>query len=306
VVTASAPGRGRPDLELVGVDEDRRFGPPAVDPADLPDEELLRVATGLLAEDVVAAGSAAPQQPRRTRRLRTRYELAGDPWLVPAFTAQLVAGGRPPGGRGRAVHVLGADVATMLGHAWTASCLGDGAPSWPEFLAKLRSRQRLPPRLDLVATAERFLARPHTGRVDVVLDPGALPALVGVRRLGAVPDLAVPAGDLARQVGVALSLLVTPPVQARLLRQALLPRLAGVPGARPEVPHEQRDWVEDVATRLRRRLLRTGYPVVGGPDRLLPRWPTAGSPGIRDHHQGRVLDLAIGLLLEPVTGKEGP
>ncbi len=49
VLAASAPGRGRPDLELVGVDEERRFGPPAVDPAALPDDELLRVATGLLA-----------------------------------------------------------------------------------------------------------------------------------------------------------------------------------------------------------------------------------------------------------------
>ena len=54
VLAASAPGRGRPDLELVGVDEDRRFGPPAVDPAELPDDELLRVATGLLALDLAS------------------------------------------------------------------------------------------------------------------------------------------------------------------------------------------------------------------------------------------------------------
>ena len=56
-MAASAPGRGRPDLELVGVDAERRFGPPAVDPADLSDDELLRVATGLIAEDLVAAGA---------------------------------------------------------------------------------------------------------------------------------------------------------------------------------------------------------------------------------------------------------
>ena len=300
VLTASAPGRGRPDLELVGVDETRQFGPPAVDPADLPDEELLRVATGLLAEDVVAVGRPAHTPERRPRRLRTRYELVGDPWVAPALTAQLVADGRPPGGRGRAVHVLGADLATMLGHAWTASCLGDGAPSWPDFLAKARARRRLPHRLDLVTIAERFLARPHTGRVDVVLDPALLPALVGVRRLDPTPDLAVPAADLARQVGVALSLLVTPPVQTRLLHAVVLPRLAPLPGNRPEVPAEHRDWVEDAATGLRRRLLRTGYPVMGDPDRLLPRWPAAGSPDRATQH-GTVLDLAIGLLLEPLT-----
>ena len=54
VLAASAPGRGRPDLELVGVDETRRFGPPAVDPAELSDDELLRVATGLLALDLAS------------------------------------------------------------------------------------------------------------------------------------------------------------------------------------------------------------------------------------------------------------
>ena len=63
-----------------------------------------------------------------TRRLRTRYELAGDPWLAAAYTAQLVADGRPPGGGGRSVHVLGTDLATMLAHTWAAGAFGTGAP----------------------------------------------------------------------------------------------------------------------------------------------------------------------------------
>src|SRR5512133_1345670 len=36
VLATSAPGRGRPDLGLVGVLLESRFGPPPVDPADLP------------------------------------------------------------------------------------------------------------------------------------------------------------------------------------------------------------------------------------------------------------------------------
>ena len=42
----------------MGVDEARRFGPPAVDPAELSDDELLRVATGLLAEDLASRRSS--------------------------------------------------------------------------------------------------------------------------------------------------------------------------------------------------------------------------------------------------------
>jgi hypothetical protein len=295
VLTASAPGRGRPDLELVGVDEQRRFGPPAVDPAALPDDELLRVATGLLATELVECREHAVTRPtsqhsRVTRRFRTRYELAGDPWLAAAYTARLVADGRPPGGGGRSVHVLGADVATMLAHTWTTGAFGEGAPSWPDFLAKVRARRRLPRRVALDDVVERFRARPHTGRVGVVLDVAALPRLVGVRRLGAVTDVPAHATELARQVGVALSLHALPAEQAQLLDLVLRPRLAGVTGGLPVVPPEHRDWVEDAGFALRQRLLHARYAVVGDPDVLLSTPPER--PG------GSVLDLAIELLLE--------
>ena len=289
VIGASAPGRGRPDLELVGVDAERRFGPPAVDPADLADDELLRVATGLIAEDLVAAG-APTEVARRTRRFRTRYELAGDPWLAPAYTRMLVADGRPPGGGGRAVHVLGTDVATMLAHTWAAGAFGAGAPSWLDFLARVRARRRLPRRVDLHGVVERFRARPHTGRVGVVLDLARLPGLVGVRRLEPVPDASAHATELARQVASALSLHVLPEQQEALLTEVLRPRLADVPGTLPMVPPEHQDWVEDAAFALRQRLLRARYPVVGDPDGLLPGWSESPT--------GSVLALAIELLTE--------
>ena len=298
VLTASAPGRGRPDLELVGADEARRFGPPAVDPADLSDDELLRVATGLLALGLVERRESTvtrpdPRHVRVTRRFRTRYELAGDPWLAASYTGQLVADGRPPGGGGRSVHVLGADLPTMLAHTWAAGAFGTGVPSWPDFLARLRARRRLPRRVDLPGVVERFSARPHTGRVGVVLDLGELPGLVGVRRLDPVTDLPAHSSELARQVGSALSLHVLPAEQAALLSEVLRPRLAGVDGALPEVPPEHRDWVEDAAFGLRQRLLRARYPVVGDPDGLLPTWS--------EHPPGSVLGLAIELLLEEAT-----
>ena len=207
-----------------------------------------------------------------------------------SYTAQLVADGRPPGGGGRSVHVLGAAVPTMLAHAWATAAFGKGGPSWPDFLAAVRSRRRLPRRVDLPGVVERFEARPHTGRVGVVVDLDALPRLVGVRRLAAVPDVPAHATELARQVGNALSLHVLPAEQATLLDKALRPRLERVAGALPDVPPEHQDWVEDAAFALRQRLLRARYPVVGDPDGLLPSWS--------DRPPGSVLGLAIELLLE--------
>jgi hypothetical protein len=314
VLTASAPGRGRPDLELEGVAE-RRFGPPPVDPGSLPDEELLRVAAGLLAEEV-ASFSPAPD-PARPRRVRRRYELVGDPWRAPAWTAYLTAAGRPPGGTGAAVHVIGADLPTLLARTWTAAACGEGAVSWPEWLARLRNRDRLPRRVDLPAVLARQLARPSVGHVGLVLDPAALPGLLGVRALPELPDLSWTAGELARRVGQALSLLVTPPDQAALLDRVLRPRLAAHAGPPPAVPPEHRDWVADAATAVHRQVLRAGYPVVGDPALLLPRLTSPResreSPDIRgsqgflsaaednkheDRTRGTVLDLAIRELLE--------
>jgi hypothetical protein len=298
VLTASAPGRGRPDLELVGVDAERRFGPPAVDPSLLADDELLRVATGLLAADLVERRQSVVTGPqsghvRATRRFRTRYQLAGDPWLATAYTAQLFADGRPPGGGGRSVHVLGTDVATMLAHTWATGAFGEGAPGWPDFLARVRARRRLPRRVVLDEVVDRFRARPHTGRVRVVLDFAALPRLLGVRRLAAATEVPAHATELARQVGAALSLHVLPAEQARLLAGILRPRLARAAGGLPAVPPEHRDWVEDAGFALRQRLLRARYPVIGDPDVLLS---TPADDARRP--AGSVLDLAIELLLE--------
>ena len=275
MLAASAPGRGRPDLELVGVDEPRRFGPPAVDPAELPDDELLRVATGLLAEDLVRVAtvpnpSAIAPNPHRPR---TRYELAGDPWLAAALTAQLVADGRPPGGGGRSVHVLGTDLADdarpHLGRrgvrhrapragrtSWPGCGPGGGCPAGSTCPASSSGSApgRTPAGSGWCSTSARC------------------PRLVGVRRLEPVPDAPAHATELARQVGAALSLHVLPAEQAALL--SLGAAAAARRGRRRAARRARRstaDWVEDAAFALRQRLLRARYPVVGDPDGLLPQ-----------------------------------
>jgi hypothetical protein len=308
VLVASAPGRGRQDLELVGAVERLAFGPPPIDPATLSADDLVRVAVGLIAEDVVNSAEAAggpTAEPPRVRRWRTRYRLAGDRWLADAMRAELVAQGRPPGGRGAVVALVGTDLPTMVAHDWMASCFNDGGVDWADYCTGMRRRGRLPRRVDLAVTAARWASEPGgAGQVRVVLDPTRVARTVGVRRLAVLPEVAADAAELARRTAGALGLLVTPPRRAELMRTVLRPRLAGVPGPRPVVPDPHRDWLEEQARLVQRGLLAGGYPVVGDLDALLPRWPDlpVGDAAADDRQSERVLTLALSLLLAPPAG----
>jgi hypothetical protein len=294
VLEASAPGRGRPDLELVGSVERQAFGPPPVDPVDLDADELLRVAAGLLAEDVHAAGLPEPVVVR-SRRLRTRYRLIGDPMLADPRRADLVSRGRPPGGRGELVFVLGTDVAQMMVDAWTARSIGSGAPPWPEWVRRSRRLDALPRRIDLPRLARSAAERVGVRRVRVVLDVDALPRLVGVRRpLAAAPEISADAAELARRTGQVLALLATPVERAALLREVLVPRLVEHPGPGLVLPPRHLEWARGRARTMRDELVRAGYPVHGDPDGLLP----VARPGVPHPSDDGVLALALRLLLE--------
>lgn len=295
VLEASAPGRGRPDLELEGAVDALAFGPPPVDPATLPDDELLRVAAGLLAEDLAQEGTPERAAALRTPRWRRhRYRLVGDPELADPMRAELIARGLPPGGRGATVLVLGTDLGEMLTHAWTARSFAEGGPGWREWLQPLTRRKALPPRADLVGAARTWAARVGVERVQVVLDPSLVAGLVGVRRPLSIPrQPSADAVDLARRVSQVLGLLALPPRREALLRDALRPRLLAIPGPALVVPSEHADWVHARATRVRDALLRAGYAVHGDPDSLLP----VDRTGVPEPSDAGVLALALRLLL---------
>jgi hypothetical protein len=295
VLEASAPGRGRPDLELAGAVDRLAFGPPPVDPADLPDDELLRVAASVLADDVASAGLPDPARPATRRPWARRYRLVGDPMLGDPVRAELVSRGRPPGGRGSVILVLGTDLGQMLADAWTARSLAEGGPGWRDWLAPLTRHRTLPPRVDLVRIARAWSDRVGSERVRIVLDPAELPRLVGVRRpLPGPPVLSADAIDLARRVGQVLALLAVPPRRRALLHETLLPRLVAAGGPPLVVPAEHTDWVHTRAVRVRDALLRAGYAVHGDPDSLLP----VGRVGVSEPSDAGVLALAMRLVLE--------
>jgi hypothetical protein len=303
VLEASAAGRGRPDLELVGVAPGSEFGPAPVDPAGLGAGELVRVAASVLADRLVDHPPAEQVDGPRGSRWRRGFRLVGDPELADDLRGQLAARGRHPGGRDPRILVVGTDLASMTAHAWTGRAFAEGVGSWREFLRLVHERGELPHRADLAAVARVWERRVGKERVHVVLDPAAVPRLAGERRRLAAPTyLPAEAGELARKVGSVLSLLVLPEEGERLLGSGLRPVVRrhahAVRGAAPlVVPSPHRDWLEAAAERMRRRLTRAGYAVHGDLDALVPRWTSPGDDASAPSSDA-TLDLAVRVLLD--------
>ena len=321
VLAASAAGRGRPDLELVGARPVSEFGPRPVDPAALPADELLRVAALLLAEDLAAQGpvepadglgallgDAARQVKHRgrgpwLRPWRTKYRLVGDPWRAEALRTELTRQGRPPGGRGAVVLVVADDLASMLADLWTDRCFSTGVavPAWEAWLDSLAGRRRIAPGADPARAAALWAGRVGRQRVRVVLDGTRLAPLLGVRSVAPAPAPSADAVELARLVSGALGLLVTPEPGRRILRERLLPRLVDRPGPPLAVPPELHRWVHRRSIRMREEVRRGDYPVVGEIDALVSR-PRAlaatGASAPAGAADERVLALAVDLLMD--------
>jgi hypothetical protein len=301
VIATSAPLRGRPDLGLVGVLPASGFGPPPVDPAELPPDELVRVATALIAEDVVAAGP--PPAPRRTRVLRRRYRLLGDPDVTTPLRQALVASGRPSGGPRSTVVVAGTDLARMLAHVWTARAFGAGVRPWRDWLAVETRRPALLPRIDLAALAATWVPRVGAGKVHVVLDDVRLAArLAGGRRVTPTrADLSADAVELARRTAPVVGTLVAPELRTTLMWHRLRPVLAAYDGPPLRVPSRHHAWLAEQTADLRRRLAAGDYAVHGA--LTDPGDPHTERVGVTAPDEDGVLALAIRVLLGPPIGQ---
>ncbi|WP_067430380.1 hypothetical protein [Nocardioides jensenii] len=301
ILESSGPGRGQPDLELVGVHSGSRFGPRPVDPAQLPTHELIRAAVGLLAELVVEhdPGATPEPPPRLVRPWRRGWSLYGDPLAVSQVRGTLSRAGVEPGRRAPIAVIVADDLAAMLADVWSWRVQHAVNPSWRWWLSDRVRRDRLPRVVDLPRVAANQAARLGADRVHIVVAQHPLPAvarLVGVRRpvdatrVGLSPE----ALDLVRHLNVVLRVLVTPERHQHLLDSVLLPWLADETGRRRGVPPRHQDWVRQQAERMRDELRVAGYPVVGDLDALVPtdrrREPGTDETG--------VLDVALRTLLK--------
>ena len=294
VLGASAPGRGQPDLDLVGTAADARFGPRPVDPSTLADVELLRVAASILAEDVVATGLPEPPKVGRPRPWRRHYRLYGDPELVAPVRADLVARGRPPGGRAPVHVLLATDLGRMLAHLWTDRALNAGVPGWRAWLRRLERDGALPRRIDPLHLARHLKGQVAPDRIHVVLDMDAVGPLVGVRRPPVQPpELAGEARELARRIGAVVGILVPADQRKALMRETLRPWLVGQTGSTLVVPAAHHGWLRDHAARIADGLSHAGYAVHGDPGRLVP----VRGPGVEAPAPGATLALAMQMML---------
>lgn len=294
VLAAPAAGRGKADLPLVGA-ASGGFGAQPVDPATVSAHELLRVASTLLADDLVALG---PDPVRRgvPRPWRRRFRLVGDPVVATAAREHLLGRGRPEGGPQPFVVAVGGPLDELLAHTWTQRCFEHGSRPWADWLRFWRERDQLPARADLDDSIHRWGGRrPY---VRVVTDLAQLPEHLGVRRLPEVRVSGADQAELARRISAVVGIRV--PVGERpALMRTLQKRMPDSGVAPVVVPPTEHDWVASSAARTTRALTRAGYPVVGDLADLAPRAP--GLTGLSRHggaDDRQVLDLAIRMIVD--------
>jgi hypothetical protein len=301
VLATPAAGRGKADLPLVGL-EHRGFGAGPVDPSTVSAHELLRVASVLLADDLVALG-ADPVPSTWARPWRRRFRLVGDPLVTVPAREHLLGRGRPEGGPRPFVVAVGRPLDELLAHTWTQRCFETGATPWSEWLRFWRERDQLPARADLVGSVRRWGGRRPF--VRVVTDLDLLPRQVGVRSLPAVRVPGADQAELARRVAAVVGLRVAAHERPALMR-TLQRRIPDGGVAPVGVPARERDWVTRSAARTILAVSRAGYSVVGDLADLEPRPAASVASGPSGPDDRQVLDLAIRMVVDPAWRTAGP
>jgi hypothetical protein len=299
VLAAAPPGRGQPALRLPGVGA-ADYGARPVDPADVPADELLRVAAGVLAEHLVSLPAKEPKR-RRPRRLpwHRSYQLGGDPLRADAARTELLSDGRRAGGRNPIVLLLGGTPDQMITDTYAWRILHTATASWRWWIAHRAGFGELPPRADLASAARHWAKEVGADRIRIVLDDDALPDLLGVRAVNRPEVPPAEALELVRHVNEVLRVLVGPERHQELLDHDLVPLLAGAEGGRLVVPYAQRRWVEAQSRLVYDELTAAGYAVVGDPARLVAEPERDGVIAPAD---AKVLALAVRTLLRAYSG----
>lgn len=287
VLGTSPVGRGPVDIPLPWEDRSgAAYGSPPTDPETLPPQELLRVALGtlvrLLREAPVAASvRTAATPPRRSRSLwrRARFRVYGAPGSADAARRALLEGGLVRGDF-RAVHlVVVGPLEQVVQQHWTARSHAGGSRPWRRTWRSMAARDRLPPRLDPVALANRIAATTRSDRVHLLIaatpddavrltaelcgiesprptSPAEPPALVDLRRrINPMLDQQLPTADVVAVRDRLDRWLDDPPAEAGHLGRGSVRALAVPPGLRA--------WAATAAERVAELVGSAGYPVHG-------------------------------------------
>lgn len=305
VLAVPSPGRGPVDVPLSWPNRPHRFGSPAADPADLPADDLVRLATGVLVH--LLPGLAPAPEDRPQDRLpwpwRRRFRLHGAPGTAAATRDVLRAQGLVETDW-RTLHVvLVLPVEVMMAEQWASATRHGGILRWSTFWRRAVTADALPRHLDVAALARRLADGRDPVRVVVARDPQQALATTA-RLLGASETVIGPTVDLVRsdllRRANRLAVLVHGPDRAPALLARLVQVLDEVPVAGPErtaalpaVPPPATDWARREAARTAEALRRADYPVHGDPADLTA--PSPAQPASVD--PDRTLDLALAACL---------
>jgi hypothetical protein len=318
VLTTAAPGRGRVDVPLswpAAGQDSPRFGTPPVEPDQVPGDELVRLAVGVLARQLprLPPPAPAPDLTRWPAPWRRRFRLYGSPGTVAGVRSALLAQGLVESDW-RPVHiVLGRPLEVMMAEHWAATTAQGGHPRWATLWRRAEANKALPPRLDVVGITERLAARRRAREpvhLVVAREPDEVAAEVAdVLRarafdLGAGGDAA--RTDLLRRLN-RLTTLTHGPGQVHRLATTLSELLADSSPRVPalDVPAGTRKWARRSAAAAVERLERSprgaGYAVHGDPGSLAPTG--SGLPGTIDPRQ--TLEVAVEACLRTWRRQEG-
>jgi hypothetical protein len=300
VLATGAPGRGLLDVPLPWPAAPRRFGTPAIDPEQVPEEELIRLAVGVLAHLLPGVPRPAPEELPSPWPLpwRRRFRLHGSPGTVGAVRRSLLGQGLVETDW-RPVHVVIArPVEVMMAEHWATSVRSGGILKWSTVWRRAEAAGSLPDPIDVAAIAHRLRDRPHEPLHVVVAreadDAAALAAEVLRARPVAIRDSGDPGeSDLLRRLN-RLTALTHGPRLVRELSRKLVATLDEESAetreaASPVTPPASLAWANEVAVASAEEIRRAGYAVHGDPDALAPNADRL--PGAVDRE--RTLELAV-------------
>jgi hypothetical protein len=300
VLTTPAPGRGRVDVPLPwtgpGVP---RFGQPPVDPAALPEEELVRLAVGVLARILPEVPSPAPTPDlaRWPAPWRRRFRLHGSPGTVAAVRRALLAQGLVETDWRPTHVVIGRPLPVMMAEHWAAGAVAGGVMRWGTLWDRARTRDSLPGQLDVERIAGR-LARagdPRREPVHLVLARDDATVAGDVATVLRTRSFEVHTGtdparvDLLRRLNRHVGVVQGPGPVRRSARALAAVLDEGRPPLEADVPAPPRGalpWArrtaDEAAARVHEGHRRAGYAVHGDPGLLVPSGSGSGSVDPRE------------------------
>jgi hypothetical protein len=300
VLATAAPGRGLLDVPLPWSETPRRFGTPPMDPARLPEEELIRLAVGVLAHLLPDVPHPTPDLPSGPWPLpwRRRFRLHGSPGTAARVRESLLGQGLVETDWRTTHVVLARPVPAMMAEWWAASVRDGGILKWSTAWRRAEAAGRLPASVDVSGIAAHLAGRTK-GQVHVVVASGAAEAAAltaGILRTepAEVREDGDPAvSDLLRRLN-RLTVLAHGHRSVRELARTLAATLAQAaipahPATSLAPPPPSMGWAQEQAASTAESIRRSGYAVHGDLDALTP--PDHRLPGTVD--RGHTLELAV-------------